>query len=630
MSDKTWSENTDSMDEEANATDDDDVLPWDEVTPDNSDGSVADHGDGVPSLVCDASDDEEDAAADAPTAARPVVLAQAVPASAGPRPRAAAPRPRASSKAPASELGLEHEVLLSLTVTPATKRNNVPLTEPVQLQNVQALLRATGDACAAARLHGIRLLQGVIARFLIGIEAGSRRGKYHLQGILVMKTIERNPEMVVYAVTQFMHAVVNGVGLNVRITKQIKPVAFGDELYIGGYVQKDVGLRHHSERKAGYTSEWLERATRVYRSKAGSNTYSSDKINNHPEKDRRAVALNTANLLTTGRWFLLKEGLRALLPVASVAARVSWMLQTDNYYLDAKIISGDKGAPLEEARFEALNLLFYDPRARENLAVIRCVLYGSGAMQPSVDAQRVHAMVPAVLGLPSREQVEQMNLHRAKAFTRRFDPTAAVQTPAPALAAALAPAAAIGVAIIVDLAGSRASARAAATLQSHGFLVRSLFATNQYPNACGHLAEMSAVMLRHAGTRFDELRLEQVQGINTYSCIRMQEGKLGRTLAENAAPPMLSDDQILLLATADNPDARGTAPMWMPGPGPFNAFSDALRDSTLPEGLQDGEVKIMIVNTVEVDGLATDFVGEHWLTIAWQLRPAPAEAAALV
>ena len=618
MSDKTWSENTDSMDDDEQ---DDDLLHW-EV-----------EGNASPLLVDEQSDaDDEEAAASAaplPTVARAPVRAKAVCA---PRP----PRPRASSKMPASEHGLEHEVLLSLTVTPSTKRNNVPLSEPVQLQNVQALLRATGDACDTARVHGMRLLHGVISRFLIGIEAGLRRGKYHLQGILVMKTIERNTEMVVYAVTQFMHAVVASVGLNLRITKQIKPAVFDDEMYLGGYVQKDVGLRHHSERKAGYTPEWLERGVRVYRSKAGSNTYSSDKINNHPEKDRRAVPLNTANLLSTSRWFLQKEGLRALLPVASIAARVAWMLQTDNYYLEAKVISGDKGAPLEEARFEALNLLFDDPRARENVALIRCVLYGPAAMQPMIDVQRVHDLVPCVLGLPTRAQVDGMTLYHAKAFAQRFSaatmaappwlaaPAAPAIAPTLAIAPALATAPPIGVAVIVDLANSRASARAAAMFETHGFVVRTLLTNQQYPNACGHIAEMSAVLLRAAGNRFDELRLEQVARLNNFNCIRTQEAKLGRMLPENAAPPMLTDDQILLLATADNPDARGTAPNWMPGPGPFNMLNNALCESAQAESMEAAQVKIMIVNTVEATGLAADFAGEHWLTIAWQRRLVPA------
>ena len=596
MSDKTYSENTDS---DADCDDEDpDPLLWDSASEVDDD------------------DDDEEMTAPAGQAA-----SATTPAATAPRPRATRPRaaPR-TSKAPASEHGLEHEVVLSLTVTPATVRYNVPLKLPVQQQNVNALLRATGNAFDDAMLHGVRLLQGLLVRYIVGIEAGKRRGKYHLQGVLVMQTIERNIEMVVYAVTQLMHAVVAGVNLNVRITKTIRPVVFGDELYLVGYVQKDFGLSHHDERAAGYDAATKERGVRVYRSKAGSNTYSSDKINKHPEKDRRAVPLTAANVVDMGRWFAHKEGLRALLPVASVAARVAWMLQTDNYYLDAKVVTGDKGAPLDEARTEALNCLLDDPRARENVALIRCVLYGPSAMlaggRAAVD---VHKMVPAVFGLPTREQVDRMALHEARVFVNKFNFAATAPAARP-------PPVQIGVAVVVDLVSSAASAQAASMLTAHGFLVHSLFATDQYVNACGHLAEMSAVMLRAAGNQFDELCLAQVESCNKYDCIRGQELKLGRSLPQNAAPAMLSDDQILRLASIDNPDAPGMPPTWMPGPGPFNAFPNALRESTQPDAERPtaGSVHIMIVNTVQMHTLSDSFLGDHWLTIAWQLRTAAA------
>ena len=109
----------------------------------------------------------------------------------------------------------------------------------------------------------------------------------------------------------------------------------------------------------------------------------------------------------------------------------------------------------------------------------------------------------------------------------------------------------------------------------------------------------------------------------------MQEAKLGRALQEHAAPNMLTDDEIIQLASLDNPDARGTSPTWMPGPGPFNAFADALHGSTEPcapcaESGALNPVQIMIVNSVEARTLGDSFVGNHWLTIAWQLRPATA------
>ena len=525
-----------------------------------------------------------------------------------------------SSRMPNSEPGAEHEQLLSITVTPATSRNNVPLSLAVQLQHARALLDAIAHALEHATIHGVRLLQGVVARYLISIEAGKRRGKYHLQGMCVMRTIERNPEMVVYAITQLMHTIVAAVKLNVRITKTIKPAVFADELYLGGYMQKDEGLGHYARRCAGYNADWMERANRVYRSKGGSNTYSSDKMHARPEKDTRTVPLNTANLLNTARWFVLKEGLRALLPVASVAARTAWMLQTDNYYLETKVIQGTAGAPLDEARLEALNCLLDDPQARETIELVRWVLYGSPTASPA--AAEVHQLVAPVLGLPTREQVDSMALHEAKAFAIKFGSNRPAAT---ATAVTRPPAAArIGVAVIIDLLTSAASARAAAMLHAHGFAVHALYADNQYVNACGHISEMSAIMLRAAGERFDELPLGQVQVLNTFACLAMQEAKLGRGLQAHAAPPMLSDNEILQLATIDNPDAQGATPSWMPGPGPYNAFTDALHNDTEANAEPSGPVRIMIVNAVEARTLTEEFVGSHWLTIAWQRRPTAA------
>ena len=476
--------------------------------------------------------------------------------------------------------------------------------------------RPTGAGSTLTALIGSAPPCGLQARLKAWTLASGR----WRQGMCVMRTIERNTEMVVYAMTQLMHVTVAAVGLNVRITKTIKPAVFADELYLGGYMQKDDGLGHHARRCAGYDAEWMARANRVYHSKGGSNTYSSDKMNARPEKDTRTVPLNTANLLNIGRWFVLKEGLRVLLPVASVAARTAWMLQTDNYYIETKVIQGTAGAPLDEARLEALNCLLDDPQARENIELVRMVLYGSP--EPSLVAREVHQLVAPVLGLPTREQVDGMTLHDAKAFALKFGGARAPQT---AAAVARPPAAArVGVALIIDLVTSAASARAAAMLHAHGFAVHSLFADNQYANACGHISEMSAVMLRAAGDRFDELPLQQVQAMNTFACIAMQEAKLGRILAPAGAPPMLADSEIVKLASVDNPDAQNSTPSWLPGPGPFNAFTDALHEDTEAHAEPSGPVRIMIVNAVESRSLTEDFTGSHWLTIAWQRRPTAA------
>ena len=529
-------------------------------------------------------------------------------------PSVAAPRSR-SSRMPTSMIGLMHMVLVSLTVTPSTTRFNVPLSLSAQLQNARALHTAVGNALQSASQQGIRLLRGTVARFILSIEAGKRRGKYHLQGAIVIETTERNVEMVIFALTQLMTATIAAVSLNLRITKQLKPVHFKDELYLVGYIQKDASLEHYADRVLGYDAETLESGSRVYRTKGGSTTYSSDKINQFPDKDRRAVGLNPANLLQVARWFMLKEGLRALLAVASLAVQTAWLLQTNNYVLETQIINGVKGAPLDEARLEALNLLNNNPAAREHVELVRCVLYGPEAMEMSPGSRRVQQFLGPVLGLPSSTECDALTLAQAKRLCKRIAPREPVVSPSETNATSTAES--VGYAVVIDLISSAASVHAINLLTRAGFQVRQLLATNQCMNACGHIAEMAAVMLRAKGDCFHEITLEEIQAVNSYSCVMIQQGKLVRGAIE--LPDLLTDMQILHLATLDNPDNRGTEPSWLPGPGPLNSFEDALSTCISREDANN-HVQIMVVNSVRTDVISTQFIGEHWFTVAWQRR----------
>jgi len=518
---------------------------------------------------------------------------------------------KGSSKMPSSEPGLEHEVGISITITPSSSRYNVPLAHAVQLQNVRTLLHAVNGALQAGASQGVRLLHGRIMRFIVCIEAGKRRGKYHLQGLAIVRTIEHNVELVMYAISLLVNTSITAVGLGVRIVKLIKPANIKDEAWMLGYMQKDAGLEHSQRCLLGYDAAALERGTNVYRTKGGSNTYSSDKINPFPEKDRRAYPLNPANLLQVARWFVLKEGMRPLLPVASIAVQTAWMLQSNNYFLETKLINGSAGAPLCEARLEALNVLNNDVRSREHTSLVRCVLYGPDSMEESAGARRVQSALQAITGLPSRQQCDAMTLAAAKRFCRNMT--------GPQSDIVMQPAARIGVAVVVDLAQTNASRHIINLLNDSGFQVNPLLASDQCKNACGHIAEMSAVMLRSLGQRFDELRLDRVEAVNTHACVAMQEMKLGRQASSVEVPERLSDQQILHLATLDNPDGRGTEPTWLPGPGPINALEDALKTSTAAHKTLN-EVHIMVVNSVRVDRLTAAFAGQHWMAVAWQIR----------
>lgn len=503
---------------------------------------------------------------------------------------------------PRSEPGSEHEVLISLTVTPATTQHNVPITLQLQLQNVNALLVAVVGGLQAAAQHGIRMLgEGVVARFIVGVEAGKKRGKYHLQGAIVVRTLEHNTMLIVYSIKVLVDNAVKSTGVLGRVVKIVKPGKIADEQFLVGYTQKDGGLEHYRRATTGYSQGELDAATRVYRTQGGSTTFSSDKINVFPEKDRRAVEINLGNLLQVTRWFAVKEGLQVLMPVASVAVLAAWMLQTNNYHLSMAILTGVRGAPLDEPRVEALKRLNNDASAREDVRNIRVVLYGS--------PMRSGTSSVTIKGLPTEMECDRMTLAQAKRFCRNLD---VVPTRGTAPVDAFC-----GGAIVVDLLSSSQAESAATLLETCGFDVTRRFATCQVPNACGHIAEMTAVMLRYAGDNFARLSLHDVMHVNSPAFVDAQQVKLG--MPTSADTVLLSDAQIVQLLSIDNPDTPdgiSSPPAWMAAPGPFNAFEAALSD-TLASG--DDDVHIMIVNSIVAHDLSDVWQGNHWFVVAYQM-----------
>ena len=161
---------------------------------------------------------------------------------------------------PSSEPGLEHEVGISISITPSSSRFNVVLPHAEQLQNVNTLLHAVNGALQAGASQGIRILNGKVLRFIVCIEAGKRRGKYHLQGLSIIQTNETNLELVIYAITLLLATSISATGLTVRIMKHIKPMNMSHETFMVGYMQKDAGLEHSQRCMLGYNAEELVRA----------------------------------------------------------------------------------------------------------------------------------------------------------------------------------------------------------------------------------------------------------------------------------------------------------------------------------------------------------------------------------
>ena len=124
-------------------------------------------------------------------------------------------------------------------------------------------------------------------------------------------------------------------------------------------------------------------------------------------------------------------------------------------------------------------------------------------------------------------------------------------------------------------------------------------------------------MLRALGLQFTDLDMQTAAAINTVPFIAQQNVKLG---IGNPRAEWLTDDQILKLASVDNPDADETAPGWLSGPAPINYFRTAFLNSLIRRA-DHGRVHIMIVNTEAQYTLQDAASGLHWFVAAWFIEP---------
>ena len=80
----------------------------------------------------------------------------------------------------------------------------------------------------------------------------------------------------------------------------------------------------------------------------------------------------------------------------------------------------------------------------------------------------------------------------------------------------------------------------------------------------------------------------------------------------------LTGDEIIALASADNPDGADTSPAWLSGPGPINFWHTHFQ-RTLHDANEAGRTHIMVVNTQNAYGLKDTFSGMHWFLVAWKV-----------
>ena len=96
-----------------------------------------------------------------------------------------------------------------------------------------------------------------------------------------------------------------------------------------------------------------------------------------------------------------------------------------------------------------------------------------------------------------------------------------------------------------------------------------------------------------------------------------QRPKIGKPATDTT---WLEGDDIVGLAHADNPDAPGTSPSWLSGPGPLNFFYVHFQ-RTLADDAEKGRVHIMVVNTECQHNIHASIFGSHWFTVAWLVEP---------
>ena len=332
-------------------------------------------------------------------------------------------------------------------------------------------------------------------------------------------------------------------------------------------------------------------------------------MNANPNEAEATLKFKPGNLFPLAAWFISQHGLSFLKKFLFPEVVVAYALQTSRYSLDESLLSGKNGGNvLDPQRSHAFFRLMNDEEARKNVTLVSTVLYGAQNNQQwtdellDIEAQAKGLPAPAELALC-------YDLDRAKKLCRdkKVVPTNAADKPTQRH----------GRFIILDFLSTAASADAARLMRDAGLHEKTHFAFSQLPNACGYLAAAWAVMLRALALDFTDLDMATASAVNTVQFIRDQNVKLG---IDDPRAVWLTDDQILRLATMDNPDAGQASPAWLSGPAPINYFRTTFLNS-LMRPADHGRVHIMVVNTEPQYTLQNAAAGIHWFIAAWFIEP---------
>ena len=345
-----------------------------------------------------------------------------------------------------------------------------------------------------------------------------------------------------------------------------------------------------------------------YRTKAGESSYTSHKMNANPDDTDATLKFKPGNIFPLAAWFINQHGLSYLKKYLYPEVVIAYALQTTRYSFDESIMTGKNGGePLNAQRSHAYFRLLNDAESRKNVSLVAIVLYGEDGTQQSDSTLDEEAKSK---GIPTPHEIAKCyDLDKAKIFCAKQQSVPTTPTERPKQHH--------GRFIVLDFLSMAASAEAAKLMRDAGLHSKTLFDFSQLPNACGYLAAGWAVMLRALGLDFTNLDMATAAALNTVQFIAGQNAKINI----NTAPAVwLTDDQILALASADNPDGHNTAPSWLMGPAPINYFRTTFHN-TLLRRADHGRVHIMVVNTEAQYTLQDAASGMHWFLAAWYIEP---------
>ena len=506
------------------------------------------------------------------------------------------------------------KVMLSLTITPFTKKKDIEYADEERLKAVHAYLRHSYPA------FEVRRADGQVTLFVMSCERGDENNNPHVQGFYEVECVMAENDALVRGEKAWIKVLWAEATDLPAPRVEIRVVREQDRMYLIGYCYKDEGMAHFYAVYGGFPKDddLLARACEFYRCNAGKISFSSKKMKKNPKAEEKQLAFKLGNKVTLAVWFVHQHKLDELHGQLTLPLIIAYAIETTKYRLDDEVMHGKYGgATLNPARTQAmLDLCFLAssaPPARVTVPLIEIILFGAVQPHPR-DNGRV--MGSDMIDVPSTHELMQSSLKEIKLLS------AAIREQSGKTTAETAVHPLGGHAIILDYMGTAASAEAARELERIGLTTKTLFAMNQLKSSCGYLAGGWVCALRQLGAEFDTLTHENASMFNTAEWITQSNMHLSKvpSTGEDTAE-WLTGDEVQELVTAVNPDAPGASPGWLSGPGPLNYWRTML-NRTVTNVASHGPVHIMVVNTDNAYSLTEEHSGSHWFVIAWSLNPA--------